>query len=60
MSTSDFKASGYYVSHHCGLWNQIQEKFPGECVLITAVFAYGNKFELSLKWCAKNAAFGVY
>ena len=42
------------VSRNCGLWNQAQEKFYGECVLITTVFADGNKFQQSLKSCAKK------
>ena len=42
------------ISHSCGLWSQTQEQFCRECVLITAVFVYGNKFLLSLKRCAKN------
>ena len=55
MRTSDFWASGQYdVSHNCGLWNQAQEKFYRECVLITTAFAYGNKFQQSLETCAKN------
>ena len=37
-------------------WNQTQEQFSRECVLITAVFAYGNKFLLILKRCAKNCS----
>ena len=49
------------VSRNCGLWNQAQEKFYGECVLITTVFAYGNKFQQSLKICAKNwSVLGVF
>ena len=37
-----------------GLWNQAQEKFYRECVLITTAFAYGNKFQQILETYAKN------
>ena len=37
----------------------IRLRFSGECVSITAAFAYRNRFQLSSKWCAKEVS-GVH
>ena len=40
----------------CGM--RLKKSF--DYALITPVFVYRNKSELSLKWCAKNTVFRVY